>query len=284
MFDRNKYYVYMYLDPTKQGIFKYKDLDKVFRSEPFYVGKGCGNRKNFHLYKAKKSSKPISINKCVGYCQDLIRNNLEPIIIVFKDNLTENEAYSLERDLIGKIGRKCHNLGPLLNYHFGGELEGHDFHSDEMKAILSKNHYFNRPDYKVEDHWAYGKKLSNETKKAISDSHKGKRMPSNVKERIRKTLQSTAKRGDNHYTVTHGFSDDHKRNLKIARRQADINRILELFNDMIKLGYTPNNNLFNKIKYELVRSRVFSKKYPKWESIPKFLTDEEIKQYFSQNT
>nr|DAS83432.1 MAG TPA: GIY-YIG nuclease superfamily protein [Caudoviricetes sp.] len=283
MFDRNKYYVYLYLDPTKQGNFKYKGIEKVFKFEPFYVGKGCGNRKNFHLYKAKKSSEEIDRNKCSGYCQELLLKGFEPIIIIFEDKLEENVAYDLEKYLIEKIGRKCHNLGSLLNYHFGGELTGHDFHSKDMKKQLSEHHYFNRPEYKPEDHWAYGTHLSIETKQAISKAHKGKVIPKCVKDKISKTLKKSAIRGNEHYTNTQGFSEQHLENLKKSRKQADINRIYELFQDMINLGFTIENNLFNKTKYELVRSRVFSKKYPKWESIPKFLTDEEIKQYFAQN-
>ena len=43
----NNYYVYVYLDPRKQGIYKYDNFE--FNYEPFYIGKGKNNRCNRHL-------------------------------------------------------------------------------------------------------------------------------------------------------------------------------------------------------------------------------------------
>ena len=38
----NQFYTYVYLDPRKSGKYKYSEYK--FDYEPFYVGKGCGNR------------------------------------------------------------------------------------------------------------------------------------------------------------------------------------------------------------------------------------------------
>ena len=40
----NKFYVYVYLDPRKEGEYNYGGL--CFNAEPFYVGKGSGYRCN----------------------------------------------------------------------------------------------------------------------------------------------------------------------------------------------------------------------------------------------
>jgi hypothetical protein len=47
-----RYYVYIYLDPRKKGFYKYGKLN--FQFQPFYIGKGNGNRMYDHL-KLKKN-------------------------------------------------------------------------------------------------------------------------------------------------------------------------------------------------------------------------------------
>ena len=63
--DRRDFYVYIYLDPRKPGEYVYDDLK--FDFEPFYVGKGIGNRLNRHIYLYKydncNSFKYNKINK-----------------------------------------------------------------------------------------------------------------------------------------------------------------------------------------------------------------------------
>ena len=43
------YYVYVYLDSRKPGIYYYHGLDYTFKYEPFYVGKGKGLRMHDHI-------------------------------------------------------------------------------------------------------------------------------------------------------------------------------------------------------------------------------------------
>lgn len=51
----------------------------------------------------------------------LKKNKLEIIIIKIKDNLSENEAFKLEKNMITLIGRLDRKKGTLLNATDGGE-------------------------------------------------------------------------------------------------------------------------------------------------------------------
>ena len=54
LLEDRRFYVYVYTDPRKDnGPYKYGEYE--FEYEPFYVGKGIGNRKNNHLNEATKN-------------------------------------------------------------------------------------------------------------------------------------------------------------------------------------------------------------------------------------
>ena len=108
----NKYYVYIYLDPRKPGRYTYKGYR--FKFEPFYVGKGKGERMYTHL-RGSDSCNKYKNNKI----KKILKEGLSPIILKYKQNLFEEEAFKLEKRLIEFIGRK--GLGPLTNLTEGGE-------------------------------------------------------------------------------------------------------------------------------------------------------------------
>lgn len=109
-----KFYVYVYLNPLKCGKFKFKKFE--FDYEPFYVGKGHGDRYLFHLYTKLNNNrhKSNTINK-------IHKNNKEPIIMKLYENITEYSAFRLEKTIIKIIGRNDLNLGTLTNMTDGGE-------------------------------------------------------------------------------------------------------------------------------------------------------------------
>lgn len=82
------YYVYQYVDPRTQL--------------PFYIGKGSRKRFLRHLFETADNTENI---KKWCYIQGLRNKNLEPIIQILCDNMTQEEAYCLEESLIIKYGR-----------------------------------------------------------------------------------------------------------------------------------------------------------------------------------
>lgn len=118
----NEFYVYLLLDPRKFYL-------------PFYVGKGKGNRCSHHLRKKYGSNtiKQRIVDKIYSV-------GLKPKIMIWKNNLTEQEAYDVEIELIKRFGKICNKSGILSNLTDGGEgLSGHTF-SEEHKRKIGEAH------------------------------------------------------------------------------------------------------------------------------------------------
>lgn len=107
---KNEYYVYIYLNPIKQGKFIYGNYK--FMHEPIYVGKGKSKRAYYH-------KKYNSHNK--HFKNKLEKINQPPIILIIAEKLPEHKAFILEKELIVLIGRKDLGKGPLCNFTDGGE-------------------------------------------------------------------------------------------------------------------------------------------------------------------
>ena len=112
-------YVYIYLDPR---------LDVPL---PIYIGKGTSKKRMFaHKYNAEN---PILKNKINA----IRESNLEPIIEIVKDNLSNDEAVLLEKELILKYGRIDLKTGSLCNLTEGGEGTVGLIVSEETKQLMS---------------------------------------------------------------------------------------------------------------------------------------------------
>ena len=169
----NCFYTYIYLDPRKSGFYNYGNY--VFECEPFYVGKGKNEQSKFHLKEAKYdvSNKWIYNLYKTNKIKKILQENLEPIILKVKENLSEQEAFELEIWLIWAIGRFNLKLGPLTNLTDGGE--GVSGHPGPWKGKhLSKNHCKKLSDAKKgkPSNWK-GKVASLETVNKLQKSHKG---------------------------------------------------------------------------------------------------------------
>ena len=90
---QNKYYIYLHI--------------KLDTGEPFYVGKGTGNRANSKMNRSKWWKNTVT------------KHNYD--VIMLEEGLIEEEALIREIYWIKRIGRKDIGLGPLVNMTDGGE-------------------------------------------------------------------------------------------------------------------------------------------------------------------
>jgi len=114
-----RFYVYIYLDPRRQGPYIYNDGKEkfIFEEAPFYVGKGVADRMYHHLTDNPLDRNNLKKNKI----KKIKQCGLEPKIIKLKQKLTDEEAKLLEKRLIRLIGRQNLNRGPLTNLTNGGD-------------------------------------------------------------------------------------------------------------------------------------------------------------------
>ena len=106
----NRFYTYAYL--------RSKDSKTAKAGTPYYIGKGHGNRAyNYH----RRTPVPKDRSK----------------IIFLKENVTEEEAFTYEREMILFYGRKDLGTGILINWTDGGE--GTSNPSLETRRRMVKN-------------------------------------------------------------------------------------------------------------------------------------------------
>jgi hypothetical protein len=116
------YYCYALLDPRKPGDYEYflSDGSNIkLTHEPFYIGKGKGDRMYQHCIearsgKAKRSFKNNKILKIISGNYEVIEHKFQ------KEFADEESAYAHEELLIFAIGRACLKTGPLTNRSSGG--------------------------------------------------------------------------------------------------------------------------------------------------------------------
>jgi group I intron endonuclease len=158
----NNYYVYILINPISNS--------------PFYVGKGqikdCKGRRyrrikdHLNFVDTRNTYKVNTIKKIKKMGKD-------PIVEIFKDNISEEESFLLEKMLIEKYGRKDIKTGILTNLTEGGEGPSGKKHSEETKRKLS----IIRKDWLAKNGNPFeGKTHSDETRKNFSIMRKGNNM------------------------------------------------------------------------------------------------------------
>lgn len=164
------YYVYLYLDPTVPT-----ECDLGF--QPFYVGRGRGNRDTVHLKEAAKyahasmdeiKAKRLNMLK-IRKIHNLLLQSTPPIIVRKYENLSLDESKNLEVFLIAQYGRRFLGDGPLTNLTVGGE-----------GRVVCHAGPFNP---------FYGKSVSIEHRKKLSAVHKGKTISQDQRSKISKSLK-----------------------------------------------------------------------------------------------
>lgn len=111
----NDYYVYVYIDPRN--------------FEEFYFGKGRDSRKHAHLTDDSDTEKTKRIKA-------IQETGLEPIIKVIAKNLTEHEAFLIEKTLIWKLGRTLTNIS---SGHFAEKFRPHNTLHLDLAGFDFKN-------------------------------------------------------------------------------------------------------------------------------------------------
>lgn len=115
------YYVYALLDPRKPGKFRYSlggGKWATFDHEPFYIGKGKGNRMRVHVPAAL-----LGIEQTFK-ARRIRRIHAQGLAVIEKKSkkvFDEQSAFAYEKRLIAAIGRYDMRKGPLCNLTDGGD-------------------------------------------------------------------------------------------------------------------------------------------------------------------
>ena len=230
---------------TDNRFYNYGDLH--FDFEPFYVGKGNGDRCKAHIrlygenkFKDNKIKKILSLG-------------LNLISLKIYENLSEKESFDNELNLINIIGRSNLKLGPLTNLTNGGEGVSGAVYSPEIKLKKSLAVSLANRDRKWTDEAKLkvaesnkGRKHTDETRLKISKANKGKKRTDEFKQKT-----SELKIG-NKCSLGRKWTDESKLKVSIAnkgRKQTKEmieKRILKRCKPVIQLD--KNNVIINEFK------------------------------------
>lgn len=235
MYMDTRYYVYVYLDPRKPGLYVFGELK--FDYEPIYIGKGCRFRIIHHLKKrlVKKSLFYSKLNR-------IINAGFEPIFYKVFDGLSEPDALMKEVELIKLIGRIEMETGTLCNMSDGGEIGF--VRSEEARKNISESK-------KGEKNPMFGKKQNeNQKRAAIENGIKAKERSKGKKwseiydeETIQRMLDGCANRKPNEKTRTDS------KNYKLT----DINGNEYIISGMVNLQAFCSEK---EIQFQLLRKKI----------------------------
>jgi len=218
-------YVYIYYDT------------RYIPNIPIYVGKGIGNRMFDHLSECTNPLLKRKLNK-------IKQLFLEPKIEKFKDNISEQEALTLEKELIAKFGRLDLKTGTLCNFTDGGEGSSGRIISEKTKKLWSKQRKGKKQT--PAQYEANCKRIvSEERKEILRQERKGKDFLTKEQHEIirlknigskrsqtTKNLMSKQRKGKKQ-------TEEHKKNSIEARMKKFVYK---------KVKCTTNNTIYNSLK------------------------------------
>lgn len=217
-------------------VYKHVRLDK---NEPFYIG--IGSTKNY----ARAFSKSIRNN-----IWEKITNKTEYSVEILYENLTIEEAKSIEVELISKYG-KIKTGGILSNITDGGDGVSGMKHSEETKNIIKekrKNQIFSDETknhlskVRMGNKCAFGKKHSKEKNELKSKNQRGKFGGTSVNTSYKSIWYACIKRKGKLYK---GFYWEYKDDLKQTKNNTEISR------DFLHNEYIVNRKSVPKISVEI---------------------------------
>ena len=170
----NLFYVYEYIDPRD--------------NKPFYIGKGINNRINQHLCPHNLKMKHPLYDRI----NEIFSENLEPILKKVEENLSETEAFNLERHIIKEIG-----LENLTNKTGGGAGAPGVIPSEATRSLMSES--------------AKGRKCSEETRRKMSEIMKGKKHTEKTRRKMSKSQTERFKNPENHPLFGKEVSEETRR-------------------------------------------------------------------------
>jgi hypothetical protein len=215
-------YVYIYLDPRKTP------------AEPIYVGKGIGKRASFHKTRAKN---PI-LKRKIDKINEL---GLEPIVEIYQDKLSDQEALNLEIELISKFGRIDLKTGTLCNLTEGGEGSSGRIASEETRRLWSEQRK-GKKQTPAQYSANCNRVISEETKKKQSEANKGKKLSTDVIAKI--ALANTGSKRSKETKLL--LSQQRKGKQTGSDNPAAIK--INIYNNLNELIYTCNGDFKNICK------------------------------------
>lgn len=157
-----KYYIYILLDPRKKGKYTYGNI--TLDHEPFYVGKGSGDRMNQHIRNSSINSESNNIK--LKIINEIIIENLKPIPYKLINDLSEENSYLEEYNIINIIGKIIDGSGPLTNIKCGG----YGFTSEDAKLTWMSDYTREKRILGLKNWW---RNLTDEDKLNYSENKKG---------------------------------------------------------------------------------------------------------------
>jgi hypothetical protein len=192
------------------GSYIYILHDQTRNNEPFYVGKGTRYRYNQHFRETEETTRNPYKFRRIRLIQEITSQN--PNVEIYACNLTSDEAYEIEKQLIKKYGRYGYDDGGILT----------NVEEDGRPPCLVGDAHPNKGVHWSED----SNRKNSETHKRMYRENpnchgmKGKHHPQETKDKISKTKTGTK------------LSEEHKR--KISASQLGSKRTQETKDRMSK--------------------------------------------------
>jgi len=184
-----KYYLYKHIREDK--------------NEVFYVGLGTKNKQDIKYNTYTRAHNKIRRNK---YWKNTVNKIVNYKIEIFLESDSYEEIKNKEIELISFYGRKDLGLGTLTNMTDGGDGQVDRFFSEETRKKISIGHIGKKMSLKnveklkkrlIGNKNTFGKKLTDEHKKKISESSKGRKAwnkgRKNTEEDLKKQKQGIEK-------------------------------------------------------------------------------------------